>query len=76
MSISVGFHHSANEDEWSFIVLLDWHNAEYFAIDPSEDSRIWRQKYDQIQYLKETYGGELVVLRGDSNSGKWYSEIC
>jgi len=55
VSISFGLHHSANEDEWSFIVLADWHNAEYFAIDPSEDSKIWRQKYDQIQSKRDIW---------------------
>jgi len=66
-----GVPHSADDGEWSFIVLADWHNAEGFAVDPGNKTTTFRRKYDQIQYIKQTYGGDLVVLPGDSNNGKW-----
>ena len=25
-----------------------------------------------MKHLKETYGGDLVLIPGDTNSGKWY----
>jgi len=62
---------TAEEEPWSFIVLADWHNAEPFARKPGNGTDPWNKLYDQIHYVKETYGGDLVVLPGDSNNGKW-----
>jgi len=71
VSFYFGLPLNADEDKWSFIVLADWHNAEYFATNPGEDTENWRLRYEQIRNIKQTYGGDLVVLPGDSNSGRW-----
>ena len=61
---------SAEEEPWSFIVLADWHNAESFATKTGNASN-WDVLYNQIHYVKERYGGDLMLLPGDSNNGKW-----
>jgi len=69
-------------DPWSFIVLADWHKAEYFSTQPGEDTDYYKKTYDQVKYIKENYGGDLVVLPGDTNGalpgqhggGKWDTE--
>jgi len=58
-------------DNWSFIILADWHNAEDFAINPGRNSKGWKRIYDSVRYMYDTYEGDLVVLPGDSNNGKW-----
>ena len=72
LSILIFIVHS-EEEPWSFIVLADWHNAEPFAI-YARNATSWDALYEQIHYMKETYGGDLVLLPGDSNNGKWDTE--
>jgi len=62
---------SRAEDQWSFITLADWHGAEAFALDPGDASSSWTVHLSTIQYVKETHGSEMIILPGDSNSGKW-----
>jgi len=64
---------TAEEEQWSFIVLADWHSAEALAVNPHNET-VNDMLYDQIHHVKNTYGGELVVLPGDSNVGKWDTE--
>jgi len=61
---------TAEEKQWSFIVLADWHSAEALAYKP-DDKDVKDMLYGQIHHVKQAYGGELVVLPGDSNVGKW-----
>mmetsp|Transcript_6269 Transcript_6269/g.7943 ORF Transcript_6269/g.7943 Transcript_6269/m.7943 type:complete len:512 (+) Transcript_6269:47-1582(+) len=60
-----------SEDPWSFIVLADWHGAETFATKPGDTSKAWKNSLGTIKYIKEKYGGDLIMLPGDSNAGKW-----
>ncbi len=59
------------DEAWSFIVLADWHGGETFAVKPGKNSKTWLRSLATIKHIKENYGGELVILPGDSNSGKW-----
>jgi len=62
------------EDQWSFLVLADWHGAESFAVYPGSNSDIYSSHLQTIRHIKRTYGNDefdLVVLPGDSNTGKW-----
>jgi len=73
---------SAPVDQWSFIVLADWHKAEYFATQPWNDTKYYKETYDQVKYIKDNYGGDLVVSPGDTNGalpggrggGKWQTK--
>jgi len=69
------------EDPWSFLVLADWHGAESFALKPVTDDNYnthTNPKYEIIkpilQHIKNTYGGELIVMPGDTLNGHWYTE--
>jgi len=53
--------------------LADWHAAEPFARNP-DNKTVWNTLYDQIHYVKQTYSGDLVLLPGDSTTGKWDTE--
>ena len=64
---------SAGEEPWSFIVLADWHNAETFATKLGISST-YDVLYNQIHHVKEHYGGDLILLPGDSNNGKWTTD--
>ncbi|GFH44387.1 hypothetical protein CTEN210_00861 [Chaetoceros tenuissimus] len=59
------------EEEWSFITLADWHGAESFAVDPSTSSINYQNHLSTISYVKQNYGGDLIILPGDTNNGKW-----
>jgi len=67
---------------WSFIVLADWHKAEYFATDPSTNSQYYKETESQIKFVNQTYGGDFVLIPGDTNGalpgekggGKWDKE--
>ena len=61
------------EEPWSFIVLADWHNAEPFAI-KRDNATAYERIFGQVDHVKKTYGGDLVILPGDSNSGRWDTE--
>jgi len=69
-------------DPWSFIVLADWHKAEYFATQPRSDTTYYKETYDQIKYIKENYGGDLIASPGDFNGalpaekggGTWHTK--
>jgi hypothetical protein len=61
------------EDDFSFIVLADWHGAESFA-KKGDAAKGYQEHLKSIKHIRETYGGELVMLPGDSNTGKWTSK--
>ncbi len=59
-------------DTWRFINIPDYHNAEGFAKDtPEREQRITEQT-EEFKIMKERYGGELIIMPGDCNSGHWY----
>lgn len=68
------------EDPFSFLVIADWHGTESFSIKPVDESN--ENTTDNAEYIgyrnvlshiKATYGGELIMLPGDSNTGHWYT---
>jgi len=61
---------NAEEEQQSFMVLADWHNAEPFARNP-DNKTVWNTLYYQIHYVNQTYSGDLVLLPGDSTTDKW-----
>lgn len=65
-------------DPWNFIVLADWHGAESFALNPVFSSPTTDSKYVEslrvLNHIQATYGGDLVILPGDTNTGKWNKE--
>lgn len=66
------------DGSWSFIVMADWHGAESFAVDPVNDTRsdniYYRDMLEVLKYINLTHGGDLVMLPGDTNDGKWHRE--
>jgi hypothetical protein len=59
---------------WRFIVLADWHGAEGFARDTSKNTDNYKEKLNAFTFLKQNYGGEVMVLPGDTQNGKWYEK--
>lgn len=53
-------------DDWSFLVIADWHGAEFFAIH-RDRSKGYEAAVKVLSHIKDNYGGELVLLPGDSN---------
>jgi len=62
------------ESSWSFIVLADWHGAEWFAVRPGNSSQAYRNSLGQLKYIYSEFGGNLAVLPGDIQNGIWYTE--
>ena len=61
------------EETWRFIALADWHLAEIY-VQPSKYPGGEAYNIAGLKMLKENYGGELVMLPGDSNVGHWDRE--
>ncbi|TWT84057.1 Laminin G domain protein [Planctomycetes bacterium CA13] len=60
------------EEPWRFINLADWHSAEKFVMrDASWYDEAVQKEIQTIKRIKNEYGGELMTLPGDSNSGHW-----
>lgn len=67
---------SLAEDPWSFVVIADPHIAETFA--SKNETHPWYQNsfarhLASVKFIKEFYGGELALIPGDTNGGKWSS---
>ncbi len=58
------------EDPWRFLTLADWHLAEIY-VQPDRYPEGIATVADGLRMLKANYGGELVMLPGDSNVGHW-----
>ena len=55
------------------IVLADWHGAESFARNPERFGKIWDGHSSTLKYIHTHYDEpQVIVLPGDSQSGKWY----
>ena len=61
------------EESWRFITLADWHLAELY-VQPNRFPGGKEQNVAGLKMLKAQYGGELVMLPGDSNGGHWDTE--
>ena len=69
--LSVGV---VGEETWRFITLADWHQAEKYT--QSRKNPEWlpeaiAKDIANTRMLKETFGGELILMPGDSNGGHW-----
>ena len=58
------------EEPWRFLTLADWHLAEIY-VQPDKYAEGIATVADGLKMLKANYGGELVMLPGDSNVGHW-----
>jgi hypothetical protein len=58
------------EEPWRFITLADWHLAELY-VQPGKYEGGEEYNLSGLKMLKANYGGELVMLPGDSNVGHW-----
>ena len=58
------------EEPWRFITLADWHLAEVY-VHSDEYPEMTEEILASLKMLKANYGGELVMLPGDSNVGHW-----
>lgn len=73
---------SEPEDDWSFLVVADWHAAEAFAATPGKKKSYYLEVQAELKYINETFGGDVVLLPGDINGalpgeaggGKWDNE--
>ena len=64
---------STSTTPWDLLVFADFHGAETFSIEPDTTKNIMYQTHlDTLTYIHDTYGGERVLLPGDSNTGKWH----
>ena len=61
------------EEPWRFITPADWHMAEIY-VQSGKFPAVGAQNVDSLKMLKTNYGGELVMLHGDSNGGHWDTE--
>jgi len=58
------------EEPWRFLTLADWHIAEVY-VHPDQYREQTEEILASLKMLKASYGGELVMLPGDSNVGHW-----
>jgi len=58
------------EEPWRFINLADWHGAEIY-VQPDLAPGMAEQLLAGLKMLNENYGGELILMPGDSNRGHW-----
>jgi hypothetical protein len=62
------------EDSWRFLLLADWHSAEKYT--QLEKNPEWldaaiAEDVATVNMFKTNYGGELILMPGDSNGGHW-----
>ena len=61
-------------ETWRFLLLADWHSAEKYT--QREKNPAWlgsavAEDVAAVRMLKTNYGGELILMPGDSNGGHW-----
>ncbi len=57
-----------SNEPWSFLVFADFHGTNSFSFEDEGSIQEWDEKAFTLRSIKETYGGELVLLPGDVNS--------
>jgi len=72
LSVVASFAHA--EKPWRFLLLADWHWAEKYT--QTEKNPEWlaatvAEDIAAVRMLKAKYGGELMLMPGDSNGGHW-----
>lgn len=66
---------AAETDPFSMIVIADFHGAETFSYNPDTDTNQFYQNYKStLSHIRETYGGDVVLIPGDSNEGRWFEQ--
>ena len=60
-------------EPWRFISLADWHWAEKYIMGDryQEHKAAVDENIATLTWMKRNYGGDLIILPGDSNSGHW-----
>lgn len=63
----------SKEDTWRFISLADWHSAEKHIMGDrhEEYNAAVDENIDTLKLMKRDFGGDLIILPGDSNGGHW-----
>jgi hypothetical protein len=58
---------------WRFISLADWHSAEKYIMSDRDEEHAAAvdENIATLTLLKRDFGGELIILPGDSNGGHW-----
>ncbi len=62
------------EEQWRFLTLADWHWAEKYIVTgepPVHVTKAIAEDVAAVKMLKQNYGGDLILLPGDSNGGHW-----
>jgi len=68
------------EDSWDFLVMSDWHGAEWYSHKPvlgegqAPDDDLFLYQKNTLEHIYALYGGDLIVMPGDTNGGRWYRQ--
>ena len=59
-----------HDESWSFLVMADIHTFTPFSFNPDTTKlgTVWKESIKILKSVKKEYGGELVMMPGDSNS--------
>ena len=57
---------------WRMLVLSDWHLGEKYVFNYKPDEVV--NDITIINHLKKQYGGDLILIPGDTNAGFWAKE--
>ena len=60
------------ESPWDYLVMSDWHGAEFYAHSPGSQSDLYKKQLVTLTGIHDKFGGDLVILPGDTNDGKWF----
>lgn len=63
-----------NFDTWRFINIPDYHNSEDLSLNIRAREQRIAEQIEQFRNVKQRFGGELIIMPGDCNSGHWYRE--
>jgi hypothetical protein len=62
---------TAEDEEWSYIVMADWHFAEQYARKPGRQAKLYDPSLKSLKTMRDISGSELVIMPGDTNEGRW-----
>lgn len=64
---------ASKETPWRFLSLADWHWAEKHIMGErfKDYPASVDQNIDTLKLMKRDFGGDLIILAGDSNGGHW-----
>ena len=57
---------------WRSLILSDWHQGEKYVFSNRPDEIL--NDVNVTHFLKNTFGGELLLIPGDTNAGFWSTE--